>query len=65
MKIEITREDMVNQFKGWGLNIIEELEEKKGGKLTAEECKKILLYCLGFVGYKEELEPVIDLSDLV
>lgn len=55
MAITITREEIIEQYAEWGIDFIDEIEEKIRRELTDEECKKILLFCLGYVPNKYEL----------
>ena len=55
MAITITREEIKEQYAEWGIYFIDDIEETMGRELTDEECKKILMHCLGYAPSGREL----------
>ena len=55
MAITITREEIIEQYAEWGIDFIDEIEEKIRRELTDEECRKILMHCLGYAPSGREL----------
>lgn len=63
MAFTITREEIKEQYNDWGLYFIEDIEESIDRELTDEECRKILMYCLGYAPSGRELvEEALDLQ---
>ncbi len=46
--IDICKEDMIRTLHSWGCYFIEEIEEELGRELDSDDCRRILLYCLGY-----------------
>lgn len=55
MAITITREEIIEQYNNWGISFIEEIEDHLGRELGDDECKKVLMFCLGYVPSAREL----------
>ena len=55
MAIIITREEIKEQYAEWGIYFIDDIEESMDRELTDEECRKILMHCLGYAPSGREL----------
>lgn len=53
--ITITREEIKEQYAEWGIYFIDDIEESMDRELTDEECRKILMHCLGYAPSGREL----------
>ena len=55
MAITITREEIKEQYADWKIYFVDDIEEAIGRELTDEECRKILMHCLGYAPSGREL----------
>ena len=55
MAITITWVEIKEQYADWKIYFVDDIEEAIGRELTDEECRKILMHCLGYAPSGREL----------
>lgn len=58
--MSISIKEILEQFKAWGINPIENIEEEIERELTEDEIKKIIIYSIGFCDFDSCQNQIIE-----